>query len=171
MTRRAMFVLALLGGCGDSDDGGGGSSTGTVGDQTADSLCEEYCAHAVDCGWDVAATCDTDCQELADVVRGDMLTWIADCANELACTENPATCWDEADNQFTTSDAQAAYIDACRARMEDCGVGDDLIGLVCDADRILVVSDEAIADLEACFDVNCDEIGACTDQVVDGWNL
>lgn len=170
MTIRGFLVGLLLAGCGGSDESGGGSS-GTISDQEADDICDDACAHAIDCGDPDAATCPEDCHDLADLMRADIFRFISDCASELACGESADTCFRQMEDEFATSSSQNAYLDACRARMEDCGVPPASIDQACNGENILMLSDDAVGELDACLDESCPDIGQCIVATVDSWDL
>jgi hypothetical protein len=169
MNHRALALAGiLLGACGGDDDGGGGGSgSGSLSEPAAEALCEEDCVRAVDCGWETSqAECEAECQDVAEFARGDAMDYLVDCRAEIACTDSPELCVDRAEDDLPRTGAQQRFEQACEDRVADC-VGEGQGAEFCDADLYWLLSDEVMADLEACLEEPCTEIGDCTRDVTD----
>jgi len=168
MIRLALVSITLFAACGADDEAP--PPTAVVSDPEAESLCDEYCAHADECNWPNANTCAADCDEWSSFFRADVFRFLHDCGMELHCDESMLSCWSEAEDSFVTTGAQQALSDHCETRLDECGTPDIFIDPVCHPQNLWAASDQAVAAIDACLDEPCDQIQACVDEARAGWD-
>ncbi len=159
-TMRAGWMIAigaLIVGCGGDD----GPSGAPLTPSEAETGCAEYCDYRVECGED-EVECLTWCGGVTDVIRGDAARVLLDCYLEQAC--------DATGEQLCIADTieslegTAAYDDAhsaCYALESRCDVS-----YGCGVTYYVLLSDPTLDALAACFELPCDEVDACVNEVI-----
>ena len=164
----AFTMLLAVAGCGG--DGGGGGEGDPVPTDEAQATCSDFSAHATEWGWGGNINgADWNCGEAAIVWRGDVFLEVAACAIDLPCTGDGSACILLA-YDATPLSIHTDYAARCEARKSECnlvGAGDaSSLLLACSADALAPYSSTVIDSILACFDLACDGIVACLDDVL-----
>ena len=127
--------------CGGDDSGPGGAEPLAAGEATA--LCQDFCGHAVSCGWTAnAATCQTGCEGSVSMFRGDGLREWLDCEIAAACsTQNVGeACYIEAVGAVTSRPLHDEYVSSCTGLTTSCP-GVVVPTHTCELDEVKLFSD------------------------------
>jgi hypothetical protein len=152
--KRALVGLVVAA-CGGDDGGGGGEP---VSPAEAASLCEAFSAHATSCGWGGNVNrYDWNCGDATIVWRDDAMREFAECATNLECAGDGASCYTRTTTALTPLDYHSSYASRCQARMIECDLGTT----TCSEDRWELYTRAIVTQLTACYDRPCAEITAC----------
>jgi len=154
--KRVLVVLVVMG-CG-GDDGGTVVGGEPVSMAEGQELCDAFAAHATSCGWGGNVNqYDWNCGDASIVWRDDAMRVFADCATELVCTGDGASCQSETAAAITPLDYHQTYATKCETRMAECGVGATL----CSVDAWELYTRAIVTELTACMDAACGDIATC----------
>ena len=141
---------------------GGGSQPGdALTTQEQMTACQQYCDYRVGCG-DDAAACASWCDGVVSLIRADAATNLLDCYTQQACSvsgENPCLA-----TTIDTTDPTQAYKDtlaACVATQSRCSAA-----YGCDETYYVLLSDDTLGQLSACFAMGCGQVNACAAGVL-----
>ena len=162
------MLLVACGGGGGTGDGGGSGDDGEAlsGDERA-SVCDGFCAHAVECGWAAdAAACESECASDAGLFRGTFWRDWVQCSDAAPCAEpGGETCFVEALDSSEPRAIHEEYVERCQAARADCGIDGTLPD--CDVSEVLPFTDAYVeSTVLPCFDQSCDAMIACIETTV-----
>ena len=167
---RHWLVIAGIGvGSACGSDGSGPSGGEPLTTEDARSLCQDFCGHAVSCGWTTnATTCQTQCEGSVPMFRGDgMRVWI-DCEIAADCsTQNVGeACYIDPVGAISSRPIHDEYVEKCAGLATTCP-GVVVPTHTCDLDGVKMFSDSYMTShVMPCFATSCTQVSACLETNV-----